>query len=101
MAEELAQEAVELLASTDAVFFQVAALSDLAEVQRAIGRFNEAATTVGAALALAEAKQSPVLVSILRGLEEAARVGRLLEGELSRAQSKPMEPFSNPRPGAP
>jgi tetratricopeptide (TPR) repeat protein len=80
IAEELALEAVDVLSSTDAVFFQVAALTDLAEVQLVGGRAAEAATTVDAALALAEAKQSPVLVSRLRALREAAAGGRLPVG---------------------
>jgi predicted ATPase/class 3 adenylate cyclase len=88
-AEELALEALELLAPTDAVLFQVAALFDLAEVQQIGGQFTEAATTADAALALAEAKQSPVLVSRLQALKEAAAVARLPGVELTTAQSKP------------
>ena len=64
-AEELALEAVGLLAPTDYVPGQIAALADLAQVQQLGGKFAEAATTIDAALALAQAKQSPVLVSLL------------------------------------
>jgi ATP/maltotriose-dependent transcriptional regulator MalT len=85
-ATELALEAVDLLGSTDAVLFQVAALTDLVEVQQLAGRFAEAATTADAALALAEAKGSPVLVSRLRALKEAALAGRLPEVELTQSQ---------------
>jgi predicted ATPase/class 3 adenylate cyclase len=77
VAEELALEAVDVLASTDAVFFQVAALSELAEVQLVGGHVAEATTTVDAALALAEAKQSAVLVARLHAIREAAVVGHL------------------------
>jgi predicted ATPase/class 3 adenylate cyclase len=86
-AEELAVEAVDLLSSTDGVFFQVAALYDLAEVQQIAGRFDRASVTVETALALAEAKQSPVLVSRLRALGDAAAAGHVAESELLRTQS--------------
>ena len=65
-AEELGLEAVALLAPTDAVLGQIAALFDLAEIQQVAGRFAEAAATADAALALAKQKQSPVLVSLLQ-----------------------------------
>ncbi|HUP32371.1 MAG TPA: AAA family ATPase [Gaiellaceae bacterium] len=75
-AEELALEAVGLLAETDYVLAQIAALSELVEVQ--VGsKSTEAVSTLDSALALAEAKQSPVLVSRLRALREAAAVDRL------------------------
>jgi hypothetical protein len=85
-AQELALEAVDVLASTDAVLFQVSALTDLAEVQQQGGRFAEAAKTAATALALAEAKESPVLIARLRSLGEAAATGRLPEVELTQSQ---------------
>jgi predicted ATPase/class 3 adenylate cyclase len=85
-AEELALEAVDLLASTDAILFQVWVLSDLIEVQQVAGRFSEAAATAEAALALAEAKESPVLIARLQALKEAALAGRLPEVELTQSQ---------------
>ena len=69
-AEPLAEEAVALLAQTDAVLFKLGALLDLAEVRRLAGLDDEAALTE--ARHLAEAKQSPVFVDQVNALLAAA-----------------------------
>ena len=69
-AEQLAQDAVALLAPTDALVPKISALADLADVQAAIGRRDDALATLEDALALAEAKQSASLVARLRRLVE-------------------------------
>jgi class 3 adenylate cyclase/tetratricopeptide (TPR) repeat protein len=68
----LVQEAVDLLEATDALLFQHDALMDLAYVQQLAGRDAEARSTLRAALALAEAKGSPVLVAELERLLSSA-----------------------------
>ena len=60
--EALVRQAIEMLASTDALLFQSDALLDLAEVLRVAGS-SEVRGTLEEARALAEAKGSPVVVS--------------------------------------
>ena len=67
-AELLVQEAVALLEVTDAAFFHLSALVDLAEVQRMAGKEADARSTLEAALAMAERKRSPVLTASVRAL---------------------------------
>lgn len=68
--ERLVTEALELLASTDAVLFRYGALLDLAEVRRLAGR--DARGALVDALALAEAKGSSVMAGDVRDLLSAA-----------------------------
>ncbi|HET9674772.1 MAG TPA: AAA family ATPase [Gaiellaceae bacterium] len=77
-AEALAREAVELIDQTDALNFQGAALSDLAEVLLDAGRVDEARATLGEALERYERKRNLAAAAELRARaalrEESLRV---------------------------
>ncbi|GIU95468.1 MAG: guanylate cyclase [Gaiellaceae bacterium] len=71
--ERLVREAVALLEPTDALLFHYDALLDLAEVQLAARREEEAGATIAAAIALAERKGSPILAASAERQRAGAR----------------------------
>ena len=74
-AVSLAREAVDLLDATDALFVQVEALLDLAEVLRLAGRDDEARSALERARELCELKQITALITRLEALLASLEAG--------------------------